>query len=69
MRGTFCGSAAYLAPEIVNKGKHNEKVDLWSLGILAFEFLIGEAPFSSDDTTRQDVRHYHSIRRSIYIYI
>jgi serine/threonine protein kinase len=26
---------------------HDEKVDLWSLGVLTFEFLVGKPPFEA----------------------
>ena len=48
-RTTLCGTLDYLPPEMVNPKVSNyaydRKVDLWSLGVLAFEFLVGEAPF------------------------
>lgn len=48
-RNTMCGTLDYLPPEMIKPGPkenfYNEKVDLWSLGVLMYEFLVGEAPF------------------------
>ncbi|KAI8048907.1 kinase-like domain-containing protein [Syncephalis plumigaleata] len=44
-RTTLCGTLDYLAPEMVEGREHNDKVDLWSLGVLAYEFLVGVPPF------------------------
>ncbi|KAL8419608.1 hypothetical protein RB594_002700 [Gaeumannomyces avenae] len=48
-RATLCGTLDYLPPEMINSGtkdkSYDEKVDLWSLGVLTYEFLVGEAPF------------------------
>ncbi|KAK0629845.1 kinase-like domain-containing protein [Bombardia bombarda] len=48
-RATLCGTLDYLPPEMIRSGSqdkwYNEKVDLWSLGVLTYEFLVGEAPF------------------------
>lgn len=45
----MCGTLDYLPPEMIKPGRsdnsYDEKVDLWSLGVLTYEFLVGEAPF------------------------
>ncbi|CAG9840511.1 unnamed protein product [Diabrotica balteata] len=55
-RSTLCGTLDYLSPEMVTGKTHNEKVDLWSLGVLCYEFLTGRPPFESqsyDETYRR----------------
>lgn len=46
VRHTFCGTRDYLAPEMILKSGHDEKLDVWTIGILTFELLTGKAPFS-----------------------
>ncbi|ELP89444.1 hypothetical protein EIN_390690 [Entamoeba invadens IP1] len=47
--GTFCGTAAYLAPEILLGEKYDSAVDWWSFGILTYEMMVGIPPFYSED--------------------
>lgn len=46
-RTTLCGTLDYLPPEMVEGKEHSEKVDLWSLGVLMYEFLVGSPPFET----------------------
>lgn len=44
-RTTMCGTLDYLPPEMVEAKEHDYRVDVWSLGILTYEFLVGSPPF------------------------
>lgn len=56
-RNTWCGTLDYLPPEMIKPGSqdnyYSEKVDLWSLGVLTYEFLVGEAPFEDTPVMTQ----------------
>lgn len=56
-RATLCGTLDYLPPEMIKSGSkdnwYDEKVDLWSLGVLTYEFLVGEAPFEDTPVMTQ----------------
>jgi serine/threonine protein kinase len=45
MKRTFCGTLDYVSPEMKDVGEYNESVDLWSVGVLAFELLAGFPPY------------------------
>ena len=48
-RETLCGTLDYLPPEMVVENSHDNRVDIWSLGILTYEFLTGAPPFEAED--------------------
>ncbi|MCO5567844.1 hypothetical protein L7F22_021540 [Adiantum nelumboides] len=58
-RRTMCGTLDYLPPEMVESKEHDAGVDVWSLGVLCYEFLYGTAPFEAaghSDTYRRIVK-------------
>ena len=46
---TLCGTAEYLAPELIKGKGHGKAVDWYALGILIFEMLVGYPPFYDDN--------------------
>ena len=46
---SFCGSVAYLAPEMLKKQGHGKAVDWYLLGVLIYEMIIGIPPFYSEN--------------------
>ena len=46
---SFCGSVAYLAPEMLNRTGHGKAVDWYLLGVVFFEMLVGLPPYFSNN--------------------
>ena len=44
---SFCGSIAYLAPEMLRRVGHGKSVDWYLLGVLLYEMLVGTPPYFS----------------------
>ena len=49
-RETMCGTLDYLPPEMILQRPYNHYVDLWCLGVLAYEFIVGRAPFETKNS-------------------
>lgn len=52
----MCGTLDYLPPEMIENSIYDERVDLWAVGILMYEFLAGHPPFecaAKKDTYRR----------------
>lgn len=42
---TFCGTAAYIAPELLKGQTYGKAADWWSFGILLYEMIGGKPPY------------------------
>ena len=58
-RKTVCGTPIYLAPEIIKEQGHDERVDIWCIGVLLFELITGTVPFRGNDieTLKSNILH------------
>ena len=45
----YVGTPLYIAPEIINNKKYNEKCDLWSCGVIMYIMLSGQPPFKGEN--------------------
>ena len=46
---SFCGSVAYLAPEVLKKQGHTQSVDWYNFGTLIYEMIDSKPPFFADN--------------------
>jgi len=59
--GSLVGTVAYLAPEVIRKGKAETPSDIYSFGIMLYEMLTGEQPFQGDDAIQ--IAYMHTSER------
>ena len=60
LTGQTFGSPPYMAPEQATGGKVDARADLYSLGCVLFQMLVGRRPFSGDDAVSLAYQHVHS---------
>eukprot|EP00934_Nitzschia_sp_Nitz4_P000563 Nitzschia sp. Nitz4//scaffold113_size70149//65767//68656//NITZ4_005964-RA/size70149-augustus-gene-0.87-mRNA-1//1//CDS//3329533383//563//frame0 len=46
---TLCGSPLYMAPEILQHHRYDAKADLWSVGTVLYEMIVGRPPFNGEN--------------------
>merc|ERR1712137_852921 len=57
---SFCGSRAYIAPEILERKSHGRTVDIYGLGVVLFNMITGDPPFYSKSLSKLD----HNIKHA-----
>lgn len=57
--GMLLGTAAYLPPETIERNEATPQGDLYAVGVMAWEMLVGEVPFLSDNPMTIVFRHVH----------
>jgi len=60
----FMGTAGYLSPEQAKGESVGPASDLYSLGVVLYEMLTGELPYSAEDPLALAMKHVHELPRS-----
>jgi len=58
--GNRTGTPMYLAPELIKRQTTDHRVDLFALGVTAFEMFTGELPWERDESLQMLLSHMNS---------
>ena len=58
--GSLVGTVAYLAPEVIKRGKTQTQSDIYSFGIMLYEMLTGKQPYLGTDAIQIAMLHTNS---------
>lgn len=50
------GTLSYSAPEIIQKIPYDEKIDMWSIGVLLFNMMTGCEPFTGSEKNKENLK-------------
>jgi serine/threonine protein kinase len=56
-QGQYIGTPAYMSPEQIECLQIDERTDIYALGIMAYELLVGRRPYPEDDPNRMLALH------------
>lgn len=47
MTGTILGTSVTMAPELLESRSYGIECDIWSLGVVYYQFLVGDYPYNA----------------------
>lgn len=63
LNSTIAGSVYYMAPEQLANNRMRFNVDLWAFGVILFELMTGQRPFTGDSGSSSETERSQIIQR------